>query len=1348
MSELKHTGSPAGSFSILRLMVDTCLSNRLVVVLVGIMICAWGIVVAPFDWQTGILPRDPVPVDAIPDIGENQQIVFIRWDGRSPQDVEDQVTYPMTVTLLGLPGVKTVRSYSMFGFSSIYVIFDEDIEYYWSRSRILEKLNSLPQGLLPTGVNPVLGPDATALGQVFWYTLEGLNPDGQPAGGWDLEELRSIQDWYVRYALMSTQGVAEVASVGGFQKEYQIDVDPDALKAFGVSLDEVFMAVRHSNSDVGARTIEINKVEYVIRGTGFIKSIDDIEKTVIKVRDNTPVYISNVAQVTEGPAARRGALDKEGSEAVGGVVIVRYGENPQEVINRLKEKMDAIRDGLPSKTLPDGSISKVTIVPFYDRTELIQETLNTLNDALSQEILITCIVIILLLGHFRSSILVGGMLPVAVLGCFIVMKYTGVDANIVALSGIAIAIGTMVDMGIVVSENILVHVRDRECQDPILVRISRAVTEVGGAVITAVTTTVISFLPVFAMEAAEGKLFRPLAFTKTFALLISLGLALYLIPVLASLVMRVPGKIENDRRNMWCIPVITGIMLLVSAAVCFFSELGTRSPIPMPMALTIAGTSFIANGLLRMASFSVPQKWSGILGLASQVVLALGAIGILSKIWMPLGQWHGTGPNFLFISICVFGVVGLFGTFDRFFPLLMAWVFRLRILFGFLMVMVVFVGAMIWLGAGALLGESGIGRKLTEVFPGTGREFMPNLDEGSYLYMPTTMPHASIGESMDAMRIQDMAMSQIPEVRDVVGKLGRADTALDPAPISMVETIINYYSEFLEDAQGNILRFEFDESAIDYFRNFRGEAVPAPDGDFYKVKGEFKRDQSGNLIESTDGKPFRIWRSALDPDLNDGRDYWEGIRSPDDIWAEIVRVAEVPGSTSAPRLQPIAARLVMLQSGMRAPMGIKIMGPNLEVIEKFGLDLERALKGVESVEPAAVIADRIVGKPYLEIAVDREALSRYGIQVDRFQQVIQLAVGGVPVTRTVEGRERYNIRIRYQRELRDQIESIKRILVSSSDGIQIPLEQLSSIQYRRGPQNIKSENTFLVGYVLFDAKPGYAEVDVVNDSTNHLENLIDQGKLVVPQGVTYQFAGNYENQIRSEKRLAVIIPLALIFIFLILYIQFKSASESLMVFISVALAWAGGFILLWLYGQPWFLDIDIWGFNLRELFQIKEYNLSVAVWVGFLALFGIATDNGVLMATVLTRLTRDRQFQNSQDIVGAVIEAARLRVRPCIMTTSTTILALVPVLMSTGRGADVMIPMAIPSAGGMAMVFLSLLLVPMIYGSVKEFALRTRLPENLAAIISVATLFIVPVIFCGMASIVPGLWTQSAQEIE
>lgn len=1319
---------------ILGAIIEFCLRHKLIVLLGVIFFLGWGILVGPFDWDVGEFPRDPVPVDAIPDIGENQQIVFTKWSGRSPQDVEDQISYPLTVSLLGVPGVKTIRSYSMFGFSSIYVIFNEDIEFYWSRTRILEKLNSLPAGTLPEGVQPVLGPDATALGQVFWYTLEGQDENGDPSGGWDLDELRSIQDWYVRYGLLSADGVSEVASVGGFVREYQIDVDPDAMRAFDVSLADVFMAIKMANVDVGARTIEVNQVEYVIRGVGFIKTLRDIENSVIKVRDNVPVYVKNVAMVTFGPALRRGALDKEGAEAVGGVVVVRYGENPLAAIKNVKSKIEEIAPGLPKRTLEDGTVSQVTIVPFYDRTGLIHETLETLESALTEEILVTIIVILIMVMHLRSSLLISGLLPLAVLMSFCAMKVFGVEANIVALSGIAIAIGTMVDMGIVICENILKHLDEATPESDPFDVVLRASKEVGGAVLTAVATTVVSFLPVFTMEAAEGKLFKPLAWTKTFALIASVIVALTVIPPLAQILFagRLNGKTVR-KIAFGSLTCLGAVVLLVWGV----RQLSGMEPVFLGW---ILGLILLGTGAYHFAEDFLPKRVSEWTPKVTNIVVVIIVGALLAHHWMPLGPEKGLFLNSFFVAILIGGLLLCIRFFQRSYGGILEWCLRYRFTFLMMPLTLVLVGGMVWMGFEAFFAwlPSSV-RSLAPIsivahkFPGLGKEFMPALDEGSFLYMPTTMSHASIGESMDAMRKQDMAIRLIPEVESVVGKLGRAETPLDPAPISMVETVINYKPQYLTDDKGHLLTFRFDPNESGLFRNESGHSVNAPDGEPYNVQGLFERNEKGELIPDDGGNPFRLWRPALDPSLNAGREPWPGVKSAEDIWDAIVNAAQIPGSTSAPRLQPIAARIVMLQSGMRAPMGIKVKGPDLETIERVGLQMERFLKEVPSVQASAVIADRVVGKPYLEIEINREAIARYGIKLGEVQEVIEVGIGGKRITTTVEGRERYPVRVRYLRELRDQIELLGRILVPAPDGAQIPLEQLAAIEYRRGPQNIKSEDTFLIGYVLFDMKPGRAEVDVVEEADAYLKAKIRSGELDLPKGVSYTFAGSYENQVRSEKKLMVVLPLALFAIFVILYLQFKSAANALLVFSSIAVAWAGGFLMIWLYGQGWFLNFSFLGTDMRELFQVQPLNLSVAVWVGFLALFGIASDNGVIMATYLDQRFSQNRPASVLDIRRATIEAGCRRVRPCLMTTATTVLAMIPILTSTGRGSGIMVPMAIPSFGGMAVVMISIFVVPVLYCAVKEFAYRSKLGEGPAAALSVLSFFVVPVIYCAVA---------------
>ncbi|MEN7549570.1 efflux RND transporter permease subunit [Rapidithrix thailandica] len=1250
------------------------LENRLVTGLLFLFVIGWGIISAPFDLGIGFLPSDPVAVDAIPDIGENQQIVFTQWQGRSPQDIEDQVSYPLTTALLGIPGVKTIRSSSMFGLSSIYIIFEEGIEFYWSRSRILEKLNSLPSGLLPEGAQPALGPDATALGQIFWYTLEGRDKDGNPTGGWDLHELRTIQDYQVKFALMSSGGVSEIASIGGFVKEYQVDLDPNALKAHQVTLTQVVKGIKESNLDVGARTIEINNAEYFVRGLGYIQSLEDLEESVITVRNNTPIRIKDVGVVSLGPAERRGMLDKSGSEAVGGVVVARYGSNPLQVIQNVKEKIKEIEAGLPTKTLADGTVSQVKVIPFYDRTQLINETLGTLKEALTLEILITVIVIIVMVINLRASVLISGMLPLAVLMVFIAMKQFGVDANIVSLSGIAIAIGTIVDVGIVLSENMIKHLHQHK-DKPVLTVVYEAAAEVSGAILTAVSTTIVSFIPVFALQGAEGKLFSPLAFTKTFALIAAVIIALVIIPsfaywFFAKFPQKKSKKLSAYTKLLW------NAVLVIGGAVLAFSS------------SMFLGFVLILAGLINAIQFFFPSlKNYTVWANSGMVILAVAYL--LTYEWMPLGPAYSIWLNFLFVAIILVLVLGGFRVFQQFYPRILKLCLDYPKQFLLLPMSIVLLGMMIWQGfdklfgwtaqgmekAGVNIGSSSLYTALDETFPGIGKEFMPALDEGSFLLMPTSMPHAGIAQNKLVLQQLDMAVTAIPEVENVVGKLGRVESALDPAPISMYENVILYRSEYIVNDEGERKRFKTRQGQF-LMLSDEGEELPI-------LEGQEPYIDPARLIPDEDGEYFRQWR--------------EHIHSPDDIWQEIVKATKLPGVTSAPKLQPIETRLVMLQTGMRAPMGIKVKGPDLRTIEEFGLQLEAFLKEVPSVKAEAVFADRIVGKPYLEIEIDRNKAARYGLSIAQVQQVIETAIGGMPLSYTVEGRERYPVRVRYARELRDDPDKIRSILLPTPTNTQIPLGEIAKINYTQGPQMIKSEDTFLIGYVLLDKKAGYAEVDVVEEAQEYLNQKIENGELVVPAGVSYTFSGSYENQLRAEKRLSLIIPLCLVVIFLILYFQFKSVSTTMMVFSGILVAFSGGFILIWLYGQSWFMNIDLWGINLRNLFQINTVNLSVAVWVGFIALFGIATDDGVLYATYLNQSFEKNKPENIEQIKEAVLEGGNKRVRPALMTSATTILALLPVLTSTGRGADIMVPMAIPSFGGMLIALITLFVVPVLY---------------------------------------------------
>ena len=1233
------------------------IENKLVAVLMLVLFVGWGTVNAPFNWDTGFLPSNPVAVDAIPDIGENQQIVFTKWDGRSPQDIEDQITYPLTTSLLGIPGVKTIRSSSMFGFSSIYIIFEEDIEFYWSRSRILEKLNSLPSGLLPDGVNPALGPDATGLGQIFWYTLEGRDKNGNVTGGWDLQELRSIQDYYVKYALSSASGVSEVASIGGYVQEYQVDVNPELMRQYNIGLNQIVKAVKESNKDIGAQTLEINRAEYLVRGLGYVKSIEDIENAVVTSEDFISISIKDIGKVSLGPAARRGILDKEGAEVVGAVVVARYGANPMEVINNVKEKINELSAGLPIKVLADGRTSQVTIVPFYDRTELIQETLETLNEALTLEILITILVIIVMVFNLRASILISGLLPVAILMVFVAMKFFGVDANIVALSGIAIAIGTMVDVGVILSENIIRHMDEDTESLPINTVVYNATAEVSGAIVTAVMTTIISFIPVFTLIGAEGKLFRPLAFTKTFALIAALIIALFLIPPFAASVFK---KVNLRKTTNY---ILNSVLIILGLTTIIFGYW---------IGILLIGFGIVA--FLKQIK-TLTEKRANLVNI---VISVLAIVLLLAEYWRPLGVDKNIFLNLLFVAIICFGLLGTFLLFQKNYKRILNWALHNRLLFLTIPATLVVFGFYI--------------------LKNTGKEFMPSLNEGSFLLMPTSMPHAGVEENKRVLQQLDMAVASIPEIKTVVGKAGRTESALDPAPLSMYENMIQYKSEYMLNKNGKRQRYKVNEDGL--FEMKDGRLIQNKN---IAISSSAVENKAVNISTA-----LNVTNEQLIPD-NDGEFYrnWRPeIKNPDDIWNEIVRVTKLPGVTSAPKLQPIETRLVMLQTGMRAPMGIKVKGQDLKQIEAFGVQLEGILKQAEGVKPSAVFADRIVGKPYLLIDIDREKIARYGISIDDVQNVLKVAVGGIVLTQTVEGRERYGIRVRYPRELRSNPEDLKSIYIPTGKGNPVPLSELATIRYEQGPQVIKSEDTFLVGYVLFDKLDGFAEVNVVESAQALIKNKIDSGELIVPKGISYKFTGTYENQLRAEKTLSVVVPLALLLIFLILYFQFRSVSTSLMIFTGITVAFAGGFIMMWLYGQEWFLNFNLFGENLRTLFNMKTINLSVAVWVGFIALFGIATDDGVVMATYLTQTFDKETPTNKKGIRLATLEAAGKRIRPCLMTTVTTVLALLPVLTSTGRGSDIMIPMAIPIFGGMIIDITSYFIVPVLYSWKEEFQLK------------------------------------------
>ena len=696
-----------------------------------------------------------------------------------------------------------------------------------------------------------------------------------------------------------------------------------------------------------------------------------------------------------------------------------------------------------------------------------------------------------------------------------------------------------------------------------------------------------------------------------------------------------------------------------------------------------AGIALIMFAINNLLDHFYPERYSRFHETITVAISVAAVSWLLATTWLPLGVHNSIILNFIFILLIIGLVLGGFSIFIRLYPRILTWCLDNKVKFLLIPAFITLLGLNIMLGFSKVFGfvEKGfdaigwnirttsVWSSLTHTFPGMGKEFMPSLDEGAFLLMPTSMPHAGVEANKQVLQQLDMLVTAIPEVEMVVGKAGRAETALDPAPMSMYENVILYKSEYITDVNGRKLRFQVDDD------------------------GTFIRDEKGNLIEDDSGEYFRQWR--------------DHIKNPNDIWDEIVKVANIPGVTSAPKLQPIETRLVMLQTGMRAPMGLKVYGPDLKTIESFSLELEKQLKEVPSVKPEAVYADRSLGKPYMEIDLDRKAMARYGLNVVDVQEYIEVALGGMGMTTTVEGRERYSIRARYAREWRSDPESISKIFIATPTGAQIPLSEIATIVYRPGPMMIRGEDSFLVGYVLLDKEDGYAEVSVVEEAQRFLNEKIKAGELIVPAGVSYKFSGSYENQLRAEKRLSIVIPLSLMIIFLILYFQFRSVATSLFIFSAIAMAFAGGFMMLWLYGQDWFMDFSFFGTNFRELFQMRTFNLSVAVWVGFIALFGIATDDGVVIGTYLTQSLQKHKPETTSEVRKAVLEAGLRRVRPCLMTTATTLLALLPVLTSSGRGSDIMIPMAIPTFGGMVVALITLFIVPVLYSWNEERKVKT-----------------------------------------
>ena len=1166
----------------LNAIIRFCTHERLIVLLLTAVVIAYG-----------IYATREVPIDAIPNVGENQVIVFTAWPGRSPKDVEDQVTYPLSVALLAVPDAESVRGKSLFGYSFVQVTFSDDTDFYWARSRVAEQLGTAAS-VLPEGVVPTLGPDATGLGQVYYYTLD-------PPPGMNLAELRSLQDFVIKYELQAVPGVSEVASVGGYVRQYQIEVDPDKLRFHDVPLDQLIAAVKGSNIDVGAKTVESGGMEFIIRGRGFIgadqdvsTAVEDIEKTVVMSRDGIPVRVRDLAVVQLGPDFRRGAIDLNGVEAVGGVVVMRYGENPRKVIERVKAKIRQIEPSL------DG----VTIRGIYDRTGLIDETISTLTVALTEEILITAVVILLFLLHVRASLVVAATLPIAVLMAFIAMHVFGVDANIMSLAGIAIAIGTMVDMGIIVSETIYDRLaeweRDQESEsryqrlenrnsnqspraeprgsETRVDVINAAAAEVAPAVVTAVLTTVISFLPVFLLTGRDHRLFAPLAWTKTFSLVAALIVAVTLVPLLSRLLLR------SSQLKQWTRILGAAVLALLLGVTCWFlwgPRVTGHVPLELPLLTALATLLGGGVGYWMLSERLRPVEENPV----SRLILRLYEPTL--RLFLEHKAMFMTAPTMLVLLGlgAWIGLPGVLRPFEQFAQKL-----------------------------GTDMNDVPGYVQAKHVFTGLESDDWIALDEGSWFYMPTLYPAASFSQAMETMQTQDALIKQIPEVENVLGKIGRVESALDPAPAAMVETYVML-------------------------------------------------------------KPREEWREGVDEEA---------------IWNEINAVATLPGVTPASPLQPIEGRVVMLQSGIKAAMAIRIFGDSLEGLAEASFKVADQLKQVPQDNAATVSPDIVLGKPSVEFEVNRETAARYGMSTMMVNQIIETALGGMNLTQTVEGRERYPIRVRYERDVRERIDELGRLPVVTHSGEVVPLDLLADMTTTWGPGVINSEDARLVAHVSFSPSGMVGDLETVRAVETSLREAQTSGVLDLPAGYALQPVGSFQNQIEANQRLMWVVPLVILTNLFIIYLQFRHLPITLAVFSGIPVAFAGGMILL----------------------AVNGIEMNTAVWVGFIALFGIAVDDGVVMATYLDQVFTRKRLETIADIRNATVEAGLRRIRPCLMTTFTTIIALLPVLTSTGRGADVAKAMAWPVFGGMLVALLTLFVVPVAFCGFKEFKMNLGLQDH------------------------------------
>lgn len=1197
-----------------------------------LLVLVAGAIVAVFGFQS--LQNNPK--DAIPDISENQVIVSTEWMGRSPQDVEDQVTYPLAQQMQGIPRVVDVRTISGFGFSRIYVVFEDGVDVYWARSRVLERL-AVAGGDLPDGVKPALGPDATSLGQVFWYTVEGP---------YDLAELRTLQDYTVRYALQNADGVAEVASVGGYVREYQVDVNPDALRAHRLSIEHIVNAVKSSNLDVGAKTIEQGGLEYLIRGVGFVKSIEDLERIVVKNEGHVPVTLGDVATIQLGAEFRRGALADERAERVGGVVTMRYGANPREVIDNVKEEIGKIE-----AALPEG----VEIKPFYDRTQLIDETLETLTDTILAEILITILVVVLFLLHLRSGLIISATIPLSVLLAFIGMEALGVGSNIMSLGGIIIAIGTVVDMGIIMTETIYRALQEDKGRSNRFKVVYESSREVGGAVITAVLTTVISFIPIFFLTGQSYKLFAPLAWTKTFMLLAAAILAITLIPVLCYLFIggrRAPAtrrRVLARRALRWAAAL--GVASLVCWVVLRFDtwfEARTGFRIWL-----VAGAAFVVSALV------VLRMWGEKLTPIDENPVSRGIVGTYRPVlgYLLRRKWVMAG---LYVFFILWGSVAAFGARTVFAPVY------------------------------PTEGESQVRalKAMDEHYPGFGQEFMPPLDEGGLLFMPSLLSQAGIGETMEAMQWQNRQIKSVPEVKTVVGKLGRAETPLDPAPIGMIETIVNLKpkDQWRKAVPRERLVQLLDESWTrdDLAREMREgpvkEAVLAA-----LDEGMTTAELARMVAEARGLKEVRKLREDDPAGLTLGESLMENLSldlTQKSLIADLRQKTYQPGVAPS-WLMPIETRIVMLSSGIRARIGLEIVGDDANQLAELALELEPIVKEVEGA--GDVTAMRTGGKPYVEFHLDRERMAHYGVNVAQVNNVIEIALGGKRLTTTVEGRERYPVRVRYERDVRDNLEKLGDVLISTPAGAQIPITEVAEIRHVVGPSAIRGINGKLVGYVMFNPVD-VDETTLIDRVERRVRQAIDNGEVNWPTGYSFRWVGQYKEAQKANQRLSWIIPVAIMVILLLVFLHFRRLSTSLIVFAGLPLGAAGGVLMVRYW--PWLQHL------LTGDPQGPPIYMTVAVVVGFIALIGVLVDDGVVIGTYIQQLYKKEKPTDAAGIRRVVIEAGSRRIRPTLMTTVTTVVALIPVLLTTGRGSDVLQPMALPLVGGMVIELLTLFVVP------------------------------------------------------